>query len=54
MLLSAFRGKETSKMVSSTFSLESEMLLIFQAKFGYPNHASKTFSGMCERFENSQ
>ena len=33
MLLSAFRGKETSKMVSSTFSLESEMLDNFQVKF---------------------
>lgn len=33
MLLSAFREKETSKMISSTFSLESEMLDNFQVKF---------------------
>ena len=33
MLPSAFRGKETSKMVSSMFALESEMLYNFQAKF---------------------
>ena len=33
MLLSTFRGKETSKMVSSTFLLESEMLDNFQVTF---------------------